>query len=159
VRFNLIGAGATVLSAPDHRALIRRVAERCWQVHVQAQGPDWPAVLTALEDVDGPVIADHYGLPNPALGVGCPGFQALLVEGPQGRLFVKLSAPYRCGGGPIERYRAALLERLGPQRLLWGSDWPWTQHEDRRNYADTLADAALTAATAQRLFGFTTTAG
>jgi predicted TIM-barrel fold metal-dependent hydrolase len=156
VRFNLIGADPALLSTPDHRSLIHRIAARRWQIQVQAQGADWPRVLAALESVDTTLVADHYGLPTPSLGLACPGFQALLASE---RVVVKLSAPYRLGGADPAAYHDALLDRLGPERLLWGSDWPWTQHEANRRYEDTLALAALAAPTAQRLFGFASAVG
>jgi predicted TIM-barrel fold metal-dependent hydrolase len=30
------------------------------------------------------------------------------------------------------------MARLGAERLMWGSDWPWTQHEGRYSYTRTL---------------------
>ena len=27
-----------------------------------------------------------------------------------------------------------LLKHFGPERLMWGSDWPHTRYEDRMNY-------------------------
>lgn len=162
VRFNLIGAGPGVLDEPLRRGLLRRAAAFGWHVEVQADGPDWPAVLRALEGHDGLIVADHYGRPDPAKGVACAGFLALLGEGPTGRIFVKLSAPYRCGGADVRIYEDALVARLGHDRLLWGSDWPWTQHELGRDYAALAHAGASTAqpwsrvlaGTAAALFGF-----
>jgi predicted TIM-barrel fold metal-dependent hydrolase len=31
-----------------------------------------------------------------------------------------------------------LLEHFGPERLMWGSDWPHTQNESKVNFAATL---------------------
>ena len=33
----------------------------------------------------------------------------------------------------------ALADHLGPGGLIWGSDWPWTQHEQGHRYGDTLS--------------------
>lgn len=162
LRFNLIGAGADLLRDPTQRDLRRRVRTLGWHVEVQAEGADWPAVLLALEDDDGPVVADHFGRPDPAKGTACEGFQAILREGCGGRLYVKMSAPYRCGGADVRPYADALMQRLGPDRLLWGSDWPWTQFEAGRDYGALAATAAsgtppfsqILAPTAARLFRF-----
>jgi len=35
---------------------------------------------------------------------------------------------------------ALLLEAYGPERLIWGSDWPHTQNESRVNFAATRAN-------------------
>jgi predicted TIM-barrel fold metal-dependent hydrolase len=50
------------------------------------------------------------------------------------RLFVKLSAPYRTGFD-LSAHAAFLTRTLGAERLVWGSDWPNTQHEGRVNFA------------------------
>ena len=31
-------------------------------------------------------------------------------------------------------YAAAFLERFGPRRIIWGSDFPWTQHSEGMSY-------------------------
>ena len=82
------------------------------------------------------VVVDHFGLPSPDLGTRDPGFQHLLQRGREGRVYCKLSAPYRQHGVDTRPYAHALLDALGPDRLLWGSDWPWTQHEHAHTYAD-----------------------
>jgi len=162
VRFNLIGSGPGLLKEPAQRQLLRRVQALGWHVEVQAEGADWPSVLRALEDHDGPIVVDHFGRPNPALGAACEGFQAILREGSGGRIYVKLSAPYRCGGVDVQPYTEALMRHLGPRRLLWGSDWPWTQFENGPSYGALAAMAApgiqpfsqLLAPTAANLFRF-----
>ncbi|WP_157699754.1 amidohydrolase family protein [Pseudorhodoplanes sinuspersici] len=162
VRFNLIGTGPALLKDAAQRQLLRRVQALGWHVEVQAEGADWPCALRALEDYDGPIVADHFGRPDPEKGTACAGFQAILSEGSDGRLYVKLSAPYRCGGADVQRYADALMQRLGPNRLLWGSDWPWTQFEAGRDYGALAATAAsgtppfsqLLAPAAARLFRF-----
>jgi predicted TIM-barrel fold metal-dependent hydrolase len=59
---------------------------------------------------------------------------------------MKLSGAYRnwpdpCG--PQARTAARhLLSRFGADRLLWGSDWPHTQHRDRIDYPAALAALA-----------------
>jgi predicted TIM-barrel fold metal-dependent hydrolase len=81
-----------------------------------------------------PVVVDHFGRPDPRLGIDDPGFRYLLDTAATGRVWVKLSGAYRNGAGnPGEHTALAAAERLrvafGPQRLLWGSDWPHTQFE------------------------------
>ncbi len=93
-----------------------------------------------MEHFDGHIVIDHFGLPDPRLGLRDPGFRALLREGETGRTFVKLSAGYRCHGLDVAPLAGALLATLGPRRLLWGSDWPWTQFEKDRSYAQVSAD-------------------
>ena len=57
-------------------------------------------------------------------------------------LFVKVSAPYRLpacgvdgGRGTLAPSLAKVLnDTLGAKQLIWGSDWPFTQHEKMQNY-------------------------
>jgi len=58
----------------------------------------------------------------------------------QGRTWVKLSAGFRQADPAAPQALAAQLLRIaGPERLLWGSDWPFAAFEDRVTYAGTLA--------------------
>jgi predicted TIM-barrel fold metal-dependent hydrolase len=142
IRFNMIGRDISEITTPDIRALTRRISALGWHIEVQARGNDIPAVFRALDTFDGTLVIDHFGLPDPAYGTKDPGFMALLREGARGRTFVKISASYRCGGNNVRYYTEALLKDLGPRRLLWGSDWPWTQFEAHRTYAGVVAELA-----------------
>lgn len=140
IRFNMIGRDIAEIATPETRALARRIAALGWHIEVQAKGADIPAVFRALDSFEGTLVIDHFGLPDPAFGTGDPGFMALLREGARGRTFVKISASYRCGGNNVRYYTDALLKHLGPRRLLWGSDWPWTQFEAHRSYGGMIAE-------------------
>jgi len=53
---------------------------------------------------------------------------------------VGVSAPYRLArGSDPARLAVRWLEVLGSDRLVWGSDWPWTRHEAGRNYGELAA--------------------
>jgi predicted TIM-barrel fold metal-dependent hydrolase len=129
IRFNMIGRDIVGLRSPDVQALLRRVDRLGWQVEVQARGSDIPTVFNAMTAFQGALVIDHFGLPDPNLGVRDPGFRALLAEGGNGRTFVKVSAGYRSRGFDVASCAGALLAVLGPRRLVWGSDWPFTQFE------------------------------
>jgi predicted TIM-barrel fold metal-dependent hydrolase len=135
IRFNMIGRDMAELARADTQALVRRVDRLGWQVEVQASGADIPAVLNAMAGFGGPLVLDHFGLPDPNLGVRDPGFRALLAEGAGGRTFVKVSAGYRSQGFDVASCAGALLAVMGPRRLVWGSDWPFTQFEKTQSFA------------------------
>jgi predicted TIM-barrel fold metal-dependent hydrolase len=140
IRFNMIGKDIAEIGAPDARSLLKRIANLGWHVEIQAPGAAIPTALRHMEHFDGHIVIDHFGLPDPRLGLRDPGFRALLREGETGRTFVKLSAGYRCNGLDVAPLAGALLATMGPRRLLWGSDWPWTQFEKDRSYAQVAAD-------------------
>lgn len=124
------------LASATYRPLLRQVADLGWHVEIYAEGPKLPPLLTALARAGAKAVVDHFGSPDPREGVRCPGFVALLRALVEGRAWVKLSAPYRLGGADPSAYARRLLE-AGPERLLWGSDWPWTQHDAGLTYGAT----------------------
>jgi predicted TIM-barrel fold metal-dependent hydrolase len=86
------------------------------------------------------VVVDHFGRPNVEAGASDPGFSYLLSTAITGRVWVKLSGAYRStrgnsGLGLGTELAGALLDAFGSERLVWGSDWPHTQHQDRIDYA------------------------
>jgi predicted TIM-barrel fold metal-dependent hydrolase len=146
VRLNLIGAPEPRLDTDPWPAHLKSLAELGWQVEVQAEAKRWPALLGPLLDSGVTVVADHFGRPDPTLGVNDPGFRYLLSMGGSGRVWVKLSGAYRNGDGEVGQQiaRAAvplLCDNLGVDHLVWGSDWPHTQFEKVVDYA--AARAAL----------------
>lgn len=139
IRYNLIGVDPAMPTQPEYRALTRRVTRLGWLVEVQAAGADLPGVLDTLTTDAATLVVDHFGRPGTAEPEADPGFRKLLEFGPDGPVWVKLSAPYRLGGHDPAPFAAAFLDRLGPGRLLWGSDWPWTQHEAATSYGECVA--------------------
>ena len=86
-------------------------------------------------------MVDHFGRYDPKLGVDDPGFRYLLTTAKTGKVRVKLSAAY-CNGsgepgeGTAKQAAGLLLKAFGPDRLLWGSDWPHTQFEKSVRYEE-----------------------
>jgi len=150
IRLNLLGRPIPDFGEEPWRPLLRNLARLRWQVEVHREGRDLPTIVGPLLDAGLNVVVDHFGRPDPALGTEDPGFRYLLSPAVRDtrRLWVKLSGAYRNGangrGDAIARAAAPLLlEALGPERLLWGSDWPHTQFEREVDYGK--ARAALDA--------------
>lgn len=142
IRLNLIGLPLPDLASSDWRALIEKIAALGWQIEIQRKAGELATLATSLIAKGITIVADHYGLPDPALGVEDPGFKALLALGSSGKVHVKISAPYRNGAnGPDFAKQAFPLLRasFGLDRLMWGSDWPHTQFETSQTYAKNLA--------------------
>jgi len=86
------------------------------------------------------LVLDHFGNPDPKLGVNSSSFQNTLKALEAGQVWVKLSAPYRVGslnGVSIKPYVDALVT-ANPKQLVWASDWPWLSYENQFTYADCL---------------------
>jgi predicted TIM-barrel fold metal-dependent hydrolase len=137
VRLNCIGA-----DLPDfqgaHGVLAETLAALDMLLQIQAEGGQWAAMADRLAELPCAVVIDHFG--RTPQGDASHGFESLLRAASRSpRLLFKLSAPYRMLRAAAGGCAAALLDAVGPARLLWGSDWPHTQHEGGQTYAETLA--------------------
>lgn len=127
-----------------------------------------PEALTALLDgvPDGPVILDHFGRPD------------LRRDGDLGAIWrladragcqLKVSGAFRLAGVDVgtapdlrpDPRLLGLVDAFGPDRVIWGSDWPFLNIAGQRpDYATCLAtghrlvDMDRAAANARRLFGW-----
>jgi predicted TIM-barrel fold metal-dependent hydrolase len=130
------------LASFEYQRLLRRIRDLGWHVHLHLDGPRLPEVLPALEASGVKLVVDHFGRPDPDLGVQCRGFKMMLKLMENGRTWVKVSAAYRLGREVAAACGRELLKRVGPDRLLWGSDCPFVGHEKDVRYQETI-DAVL----------------
>lgn len=133
IRLNLIGLPAPDLGTAPWRRLLERIHARGWHVELHLPAARLGEVMPALLAAGCRIVVDHFGRPDAAPGVADPGFDDLLRHADSGRVWVKLSGAYRnwpdaqCAqAGRLAAQR--LLEAFTAGRLLWGSDWPHTQH-------------------------------
>jgi predicted TIM-barrel fold metal-dependent hydrolase len=139
MRLNLIGLAIPDLRAPAWQRLFARINPLGWHVEVHRQAADLHDVVRPLLEQGCTVVIDHFGRPDPHAGADDPGFKYLLSIGGTGRVWVKLSAAYRSavddsGVTVGTRLASALVEAYTPERLVWGSDWPHTQHQQFTDY-------------------------
>jgi predicted TIM-barrel fold metal-dependent hydrolase len=127
------------VESPAYRKLFERVRKLDWQVEIYLEGPKLATILPRIRSQGVKVVVDHFGSPDPARGVACPGFQEVLRGVKSGDTFVKLSAPYRQGGADPQAYVDALLEAAGPTHLVWATDWPFVGFEGKITYAQCAA--------------------
>ena len=141
-RLNLVGRKIPNVNFPEWAKLIESLVEADLFVEVYGRSTILALIVPQLLRKGAKVIVDHFGMPDPEIGVLDPHFDSLLDYGPSRRLWFKLSAPYRFGpnGEAIAQEAYPLLrDALGLDRLLWGSDWPHTQHEVTQTYQSTRA--------------------
>ncbi|WP_296187139.1 amidohydrolase family protein [Pseudomonas sp. UBA1879] len=141
IRLNLMGKALPDFSDPAWKVLFGHVAELDWHVELHRHVPDLPGLVRALMPFGVKIVIDHFGRPDARLGLDQPGFRELLELGLGGQVWMKVSGVYRLEGNPQENLDFArkalplLVQSFGPQRLVWGSDWPHTQHEQQISYA------------------------
>lgn len=132
-----------VASPPDltsysYQKLFRRAADLGWHVHLHDEGPRLVSHIPHIESAGPRLVIDHFG--RPASGVDGDDFQQVLRAVERGRTWVKLSGAFRLMRPErAPELAAALLEHAGAERLLWGSDWPFTAFEKNMSYSASLA--------------------
>lgn len=130
------------ITTPEYRKFFRRVRDLDWHVHINQEADRLAAPIATLQEAGVKLVIDHFGHPQEG-GVNCPGFQAVLRAVEKGRTWVKLSAGYRLRSQEVARACAkALLAHAGPERLLWGSDWPFAGFENTMRYETAVASFA-----------------
>ncbi len=144
IRLNLFGAPDPNWATQAWQTLLPRIAALGWQVEVHCEACRLRRVVPTLVAHGINVVVDHFGRPDPALGVADTGFRDLLGFATSRRVWVKLSGAYRNGAGEagvaVARAATPLLRTaFGLERLVWGSDWPHTQFEHDRRFENAYA--------------------
>lgn len=154
----------------DAGALFAMLADLGMFAQIQVCGDQMVALAPWLAQQEAQIVIDHGGRPDIEAGVDQPGFQALVRLADSARASVKLSGwqKYSRNAYPYEDawpYAHALLRAFGPQRCVWGSDWPFLRAPERLDYGPllTLFEQIVPDAqtrhqiqweTPRRLFGF-----
>jgi predicted TIM-barrel fold metal-dependent hydrolase len=111
-------------------AMAKKVAPLNWHIQIYAALPVVAALTGAIADSPVPVVVDHFGglvlTPNEQPR----GYQSLIDLARAGRVYVKLSAPYRVskmkGYTDLDPYAQSIIYARR-DHMLWASDWPHTQ--------------------------------
>ena len=123
------------LREPAYGTLLGHMAELGLHAQLHDRGRRLPPAIAAIEEARVDLVVDHFGRPAPDDGPDCPGFAAMLDAVQRGRTWIKVSGGFRLGP---EDFVARLAERLlveaSPERLVWGSDWPFVEHERSVDY-------------------------
>jgi 2-pyrone-4,6-dicarboxylate lactonase len=132
VRFNYMGHLGPAVPIDEVLRLAARLTPLGW--HLQVHGD--PRLLVELGPVlrrsPVPVVIDHIGRVDAALGLDQPAFRALQGLMDDERFWVKLSGVDRISrrGPPYDDalpFAARLVADFG-ERVLWGNDWPHPNH-------------------------------
>ncbi|AUC96001.1 hydrolase [Bradyrhizobium sp. SK17] len=130
IRLNLATGGVNDPNVGRQRfsAAVERMKARGWHVQLFTN----LAMITAIKDLVAtapvPVVFDHFGGAEAALGTGQPGFADLLGLVKSGKAHVKISGAYRASRlAPDYADAAPLAQALiaaNAERIVWGTDWP-----------------------------------
>jgi predicted TIM-barrel fold metal-dependent hydrolase len=104
------------------------VRSRQWHLQFNTRMSVIDALKDHLAAVGVPVVFDHFGRAQAALGTSQPGFAAMLDLVKAGHAYVKISAAYRSSQKAPDFPDVAPIARAivaaNPDRVVWGSNWP-----------------------------------
>lgn len=157
VRFNFmkhLGKGATVQQVV---ALTKRLAPLDLHLQIHFESTLIHELAPVLRQSAVPVVIDHMGRVDAALGENHADFHALCTLLDDARFYVKVSGIDRIAKAPPYADGIALARRLVerfPERCFWGTDWPHPNHHhvpDDGVLVDALAQIAPTPAALEAL--------
>jgi len=130
IRLNLATSGSNDPGLARQRfgSALSRMAGRNWHIQIYTN----LAVIAGIKDLvlaaPVPVVLDHFGGAQAALGPGQPGFADLVALVRSGKAYVKISGGYRASTRapdyPDVAPLAKALIAANAQRIVWGTDWP-----------------------------------
>ena len=141
IRLNLAGVSHDIPEWTQADHVWQTLHELGWHVEVHTDQGALPHVLAQLPS-DIPLVVDHMAKPAQAHASDAS-IRALTQRAASTPTYVKLSGAYRLGRVDAAALAQIWVDVLGPLALLWGSDWPCTNHEHLAQY-DTLFAALQT---------------
>jgi 2-pyrone-4,6-dicarboxylate lactonase len=111
---------------------ITKLADRIrpfgWHIEFLMHVDEFPRIDRMLDRLPVDVVFGHLGYVKTEKGLSAPGFQSLLRLLRGGRVWVKLTSPYRISSQTLphadtNEFAHALLD-AAPGRIVWGTDWP-----------------------------------
>jgi predicted TIM-barrel fold metal-dependent hydrolase len=131
-------AGLMEKSLARIQRLDARSAEIDWQLDILS--PSWLIVdmLGVYKKLKSNFTLAHFGMFLARDGAQQPGLLKMLdfLRNGDGRCWVKLTAPYRMASAPGYADSAIIAKALiaaAPDRIIWGSDFPYLSHADKVN--------------------------
>jgi len=129
IRVNLVDKGGMPFdSFADVERFAARVVPMGWHIEYLVHVHDFPD-LDVLGNLPADSVVGHFGYMHLSNGLDHPGWLNFLRLFEKGRIWVKMTGPYRITQRDVLPYDdvdavAKMLREARPDRLLWGTDWP-----------------------------------
>lgn len=169
-RLNLFGKPLPDFSTKEWQLFVQHIASLNWQIELHCPPAYHVALLTELKKYPVQVVIDHFGRIDPSKGFNDPDYHTFLSLLDPEQHWIKVSGYYRLGQEAegialAQQAYAAIKDKGMLHRLVWGSDWPHTQHENTITYdknidafnqiiTDSHEREMILTDNAYRLFGF-----
>lgn len=123
--------------------VVQRWTDRNWFIQVLAASPDWVQLAAEIPAWNADIVVDHCGLPDTRGDTGQADFAAVCGLARTGRCWAKLSGAFRFSRSDwphrdVDPFVHKLVNVFGPERCVWGSDWPFVQMRTRLDYGSVL---------------------
>lgn len=132
IRLNLAGVSHDIPEWTRADRVWQSLHDLGWHLEVHTDQGALPHVLAQLP-TDMPLVVDHMAKPTQVRATDAS-IRALAQRMQRSPTFIKLSGAYRLGGVDAASLAHIWLHELGVDALLWGSDWPCTNHEQLADY-------------------------
>ncbi|KEJ95991.1 Predicted metal-dependent hydrolase, TIM-barrel fold [Pseudosulfitobacter pseudonitzschiae] len=134
VRWNLVrGAAVPDLNTGPVQRFLGKLRDRGLHLEVHLEGPRLAPLLSGLTDQGIDLVIDHFGLPSEPQPRTDPMIRAVRGLSDRSALFFKFAAHYRVPFD-VQPHAQELMTLLDDNHVVWGSDWPHTQHETCASY-------------------------
>jgi predicted TIM-barrel fold metal-dependent hydrolase len=134
IRFNILDKPTPHLAGSHWPRVFEFIRTHGWHVEVHGHAHEVMNVVRQLVPYEVRIVVDHFGRPEQRSD---PAFGELLAAADTRRVWVKLSGAYRFEHA--DTCAIDLMQAFGPERLVWGSDWPHTTFEHRSTFAQARA--------------------
>jgi predicted TIM-barrel fold metal-dependent hydrolase len=139
IRLNLFGLTPPDLNTFEWQNFLRHLEKLNWQIELHAPPKYLVQILPQLSEYNFNVVIDHFGRVDPMQGIADPNYQKFLSLLNVKQHWIKVSGFYRLGTAPhhintAQQAYNIFKEKGFLHKLVWGSDWPHTQHETSMTY-------------------------
>lgn len=130
VRFNFVAHLGGVPDMDEFHRVVARIAPLGWHVDLHFDAKDLPQYDDMLGNFPLPFIIDHMGRVPTSAGLDQEPFKVLLnLHRRNKKCWVKISGAERIAAAEGPPFKSAVpfakqLIEAGPERILWGTDWP-----------------------------------
>jgi predicted TIM-barrel fold metal-dependent hydrolase len=128
VRFNFVKHLGGTPDMGEFARVVERIQPLGWHLDLHFDAQDLPEYDALLKQLPVPFIIDHMGRVPVRNGLDQAPFKVLLaLHRSNPRCWVKISGSERISQGPPFSDAVPFAQALiaaGPERILWGTDWP-----------------------------------
>jgi predicted TIM-barrel fold metal-dependent hydrolase len=132
IRLNLAGRSHDLAAWTQAEAVWQTMQALGWHLELHTDSGALPHVLAQLPSSI-PLVLDHMAKPA-QVHASDASIRAVVQRAKHSPTHIKLSGAYRLGSVDAASLAHLWLHELGVDAMLWGSDWPCTNHEQCADY-------------------------